>query len=108
MLAESLGTDKLTENALPNTNIGRNERFSYRLPMSLEDAPLVNITDSVVPPVKDAAVVSALDVGAADMSSVNITLQKSILIPLKIQVIVLPFLCKTDAGILCIDCVHLV
>jgi hypothetical protein len=38
---------------------------------------------------KNSTLVSAVNVGTADMSSINVTLRKSILIPLKIQVIVL-------------------
>jgi hypothetical protein len=90
----STETDKLKGNKLSVTNLGTDMRFHYRLHMSLDDAPLVNITDSMVHPVKDSAAVSAVDVGAADMSSININLQKSILIPLKIQVIVFPSCCR--------------
>jgi hypothetical protein len=79
----------LTNRKLSVTNTGTGKRFSWRLQVSLEDAPLVNITDSVIHPVKNSASVSAVDVGTADMSSINVTLRKSILIPLKIQVIVL-------------------
>jgi hypothetical protein len=79
----------LTNRKLSVTNIGPDQRFICRLPMSLEDAPLVNITDSVIHPVKNSTSVSAVDVGTADMSSINVTLRKSILIPLKIQVIIL-------------------
>jgi hypothetical protein len=79
----------LTNRKLYVTNTGSDQRFICRLPMSLEDAPLVNITDSVIHPVKNSTSVSAVDLGTADMSSINVTLRKSILIPLKIQVIIL-------------------
>lgn len=70
--------------------------------MSLEDAPFVNITDNVVQSVKDSTSVSVADVDTADMSFINITLQKSILIPLKIQVHAYPlihFLCQFTINI---------
>jgi hypothetical protein len=38
--------------------------------------------------VKNSTSVSAVDVATVDMSSINVTLRKSILIPLKIQVTV--------------------
>jgi hypothetical protein len=78
-----------TKRKLSVTDTGTDQRFICRLQMSLGDAPLVNITDSVIHPVKNSTSVSAVDVGTADMSSINVTLRKSILIPLKVQVIVL-------------------
>jgi hypothetical protein len=86
----STETDKLKENKMSVTSDGVDRRFTYGLHMSLDDVPLVNITDSVVHPVKNSTAVSAVDVGTADISSITINLQKSILIPLKIQVIVYP------------------
>lgn len=82
-------TDISPNRKLSVTDTGTEQRFICRLQMSLEDAPLVNITDSVIHPMKNSTLVSAVNVGTADMSSINVTLRKSILIPLKIQVIVL-------------------
>jgi len=85
-------TTVLTESKLSVTNAGANKGLKYRLQVSLEDAPLVNITDNVVHSVKDSKSVSVADVDTADMSFINITLQKSILIPLKIQVHAFPLI----------------
>jgi hypothetical protein len=82
----------LTESKLSVTNTVTDKELRYRLQMSLDDAPLVNITDSVVHSVKDSMSVLVADVDRADMSFINITLQKSILIPLKIQVSAFPLL----------------
>jgi hypothetical protein len=87
----------LAESKLSVTNTRTDNGLKYRLQMSLEDAPLVNITDNVVHSVNDSMSVSVADVDAADISFINITLQKSILIPLKIQVHAFPlihFLCQ--------------
>ena len=84
-------TTVLTESKLSITNTGTNKGLKYRLQMSLEDAPLINITDNVHS-VKDSMSVSVADVDTADMSFINITLQKSILIPLKIQVHAFPLI----------------
>lgn len=87
----------LTESKLSVTNTGRDKGLKYKLQMSLEDAPLVNITDGVVCTAKDSMSVSVADVDTTDMSFINITLQKSILIPLKIQMCAFPlihFMCK--------------
>jgi len=95
-------TTVLTESKLSVTNTGTNKGLKYRLQMSLEDAPLVNITDNVVHSVKDSMSVSVADMDTADMSFINITLQKSILIPLKIQVHTLPlirFLCQFSINV---------
>jgi len=95
-------TTVLTESRLSVTNTGTNKGMKYRLQMSLEDAPFVNITDNVVHSVKDSTSVSVADVDTAEMSFINITLQKSILIPLKIQVPVLTlihFLCQFTINI---------
>lgn len=86
----STQTVKLKENKVPVTSGGTDMRFSYALQTSVYDAPLINITDNVVHPLKDSAEVSAVDMCAVDMYSINSNLQKSILIPLKIQVIVFP------------------
>jgi hypothetical protein len=75
-----------TESKLSVMNTGTDKGLKYGLQMSLDDAPLVNITDNVVHPVNDSMSVSVADVDTADISFINITLQKSILIPLKIQV----------------------
>lgn len=92
-IAESRGcTTVLTESKLSVTNTGTDKGLKYRLQMSLEDAPLVNITDNVVHSVRDSMSVSVADVDTADMSFINITLQKSILIPLKIQVHAFPLI----------------
>ncbi|PNF25042.1 hypothetical protein B7P43_G06983 [Cryptotermes secundus] len=74
-----------TNGKLSVTDTGTDQRFICRLQMSLEDVPLVNITDSVIHPMKNSTSVSAVDVDSADMSSINVILRKSILIPLKIQ-----------------------
>ena len=90
------------ESKLSVTNTGTNKGLKNRLQMSLEDAPFVNITDNVVHPVKDSTSVSVADVDTADMSFINIILQKSILIPLKIQVHIFPpihFLCQFTISI---------
>jgi len=92
----------LTESKLSVTNAGADKGLKYRLQVSLEDAPLVNITDNVVHSVKDSKSVAVADVDTADMSFINITLQKSILIPLKIQVRAFPlihFLCQFSINI---------
>jgi hypothetical protein len=91
-----------TESKLSVTDTGTDGGLKYRLHMSLEDAPLVNITDSVVCSAKDSVSVSVADVDTTDMSFINITLQKSILIPLKIQVRFFPlthFMCKFSINI---------
>ncbi|XP_021938157.1 gamma-tubulin complex component 6 isoform X3 [Zootermopsis nevadensis] len=77
--------DKLKQNKFLVTGGRTDTTFSYRLHKSLDDAPLVNVTDGLMRPVKDSTTLSAVDVGGADMSSININLQKSILVPLKIQ-----------------------
>jgi hypothetical protein len=91
-----------TESKVSVTNTGTDKGLKYRLQMSLEDAPLVNITDNVVHSVNDSMSVSVADVDTADISFINITLQKSILIPLKIQVRAFPliyFLCQFSINI---------
>lgn len=85
--------DKLKQNKFLVTGGRTDTTFSYRLHKSLDDAPLVNVTDGLMRPVKDSTTLSAVDVGGADMSSININLQKSILVPLKIQVIAFSSCC---------------
>jgi hypothetical protein len=80
------GARTLTDGRLSVRNRDTDQRPFYRLHKSLDDVPLVNITDSVICPVKKSTSVSAEDVGTADIYSINVNLQKSILIPLKIQV----------------------
>lgn len=94
-------TTILTESKSSATNRGTDKGLRYSLQMSLEDAPLVNITDSVVHSSKDSVSMLVADVDTADMSSINITLQKSILIPLKIQVSAFPllFISCVDLGL---------
>jgi len=95
-------TTAQTESKLSVTDAGTDKELKYRLQMSLEDAPLVNITDNVVHSVNDSMSVSVADVDTADISFINITLQKSILIPLKIQVCAFPlihFLCHFSINI---------
>jgi hypothetical protein len=90
-------TTLLTDRKLSVTNTGANKRLKDRLHVSLEDAPLINITDNVVHSIKDSMSGSLADVDAVDMSFINVILQKSILIPLKIQVRAFPlihFTCK--------------
>jgi hypothetical protein len=84
----NVDTHTLTNRKLSVINKGMDQRFFYRLQNSLDDMPLVNITDSVIHRVKNSTSVSTVDVGTADIYSINVNLQKSILIPLKIQVIV--------------------
>jgi hypothetical protein len=84
----NVDTHTVTNRELPVTNEDTDQRFVYRLQNSLDDMPLVNITDSVIHRAKNSTSVSTVDVGTADIYSINVNLQKSILIPLKIQVIV--------------------
>ena len=95
-------TTVLTESTVSVPNTGTDKGLKYRLQMSLEDAPLVNITDNVVHSANDSMSVSVPDVDTGDISFINITLQKSILIPLKIQVHAFPltyFLCQFSISI---------
>jgi hypothetical protein len=85
----NVDTCTLTNRKLSVTDTGMDQRVICRLQMSLDDVPLVNITDNVIHPVKNSVSLSVVDVGTADVYSINGNLQKSIFIPLKIQVTVL-------------------
>ncbi|XP_069680648.1 gamma-tubulin complex component 6 [Periplaneta americana] len=75
----------VTRSRLSLSTLGTQHKFRYNLEMRLENAPLVDITDKVIEPKKNAVEPAVVNVGTTDMSSINIALQKSILIPLQIQ-----------------------
>ncbi|PSN58034.1 hypothetical protein C0J52_02044 [Blattella germanica] len=67
-----------------STEVQPYKLISYSLPLTLGASPLVNINNSLDIS-KKTIEIEEMDVGTIDMSSISIALQKSILLPLKIQ-----------------------